>query len=70
MFSFRRCGGCGRILTRRECVYNPEGIFGPEKLCVHCGAAVESCLTGFGWLLTIVGAAALCLGAMWWESLK
>jgi hypothetical protein len=59
MLVIRRCTDCRTAWSRSECLWEPEGLFGPELLCPRCKGIVTSSLTASGWLLTILAAMAL-----------
>jgi hypothetical protein len=59
MLVARRCSRCRVPLRRRDCVREPDGLFGPELLCPVCGAVVESRPTVAAWLVAMALGVAL-----------
>jgi hypothetical protein len=65
MFAFHRCSCCRKVSRRSECLVEPEGLFGPELLCLRCGGLVRARLTLLGWVVTLGAAVVLCLAVSW-----
>jgi hypothetical protein len=61
MFTVHRCSACKSVWDRSECPADPDGVFGPERACPRCGGLVRSALTGQGWFVTLLAAAALAV---------
>jgi succinate dehydrogenase/fumarate reductase cytochrome b subunit len=61
MFVIHTCNGCRAVLSRWECVVDPAGLYGPERLCPRCGALVQARLTLVGWAVTLSAAVALSI---------
>jgi hypothetical protein len=68
MFAIHRCTGCGSVLRRSDCVYDPDGVFGPELLCPRCGELLQARFTAFGWAVTLLAAVLLILVLLWLQS--
>jgi DNA-directed RNA polymerase subunit RPC12/RpoP len=64
MFTVYRCRRCQTPVRRSECIVEPEGLFGPERLCPHCGELVGVKVTVAGWIAAL--ASATLLGAVVW----
>jgi hypothetical protein len=65
MFAVHRCCSCSASLRRSECRVEPDGLFGPELLCPHCGGLVQARVTILGWALAIIVAILLGAAVYW-----
>jgi len=54
MFQVHRCSACKGVCGRSECLSDPDGVFGPELLCPHCGGLVRQELTRGGWFVALL----------------
>lgn len=65
MWSYRICHQCGRRVKGAGCVFQADGVLGPEYLCPFCEGITDIRPSPLGWAAAIAWGVVLTCVVAW-----